>query len=181
MHPPASAGDASPLGPQDTQHSSSAETRLPADERAQVTLARLDDQIAWYDTKSTSNQRWFKLLKGLQLLAAAAIPVAATIDLHPAVAGGLGTAIIFLEGFQQLNQYQQNWISYRSTCEALKHEKYLFWAKAGPYAHASNPRRLLADRVESQISREHAKWVSTREEAAEQLGNVGSAPGSPPP
>lgn len=143
----------------------------PGDEgtRSGVTHRRLLDQIDWYDRKSIDNQRWFKRLKGLQLVAAAAVPVVATLAVDPVVTGGLGAVILVLEGMQGLNQYQQNWISYRSTCEALRHERYLFEATAGPYAKARRPTRLLAERIEGLISRENDQWVHAREEAAEQL------------
>jgi hypothetical protein len=39
----------------------------------------------------------------------------------------------------QMNQYHSNWITYRSTAEALKREKHLFLATAGPYGAAENP------------------------------------------
>lgn len=136
-----------------------------AAEPEDVTLQRLEDQIAWYDRKSGTAQRRFKLLKGSQLVFAAAIPVVATLDVHSAVAGTLGGLIVVLEGMAQLNQYQQNWQAYRSTCEALKHEKYTFLALAGPYASVQKPLPLLADRIEGLISQEHAKWVSAQEEA----------------
>ena len=142
---------------------------MPPDD---VTLERLEDQIRWYDRKSADNQRRFKVLKALQLLTAAAIPVVATLDLPAAVAAGLGGMIVVIEGFVQLNQYQQNWTSYRSTCEALKHEKYLFLAHAGPYAGATDGGvPLLADRIEGLISQEHAKWVSAREESGRKGGD----------
>ena len=134
-----------------------------------VTLERLEDQIGWYDRKSAQNQRWFKTFKALQLIAAAAVPVAAAIGVRAAVLAALGAAVVVLGGLQQLNQYQQNWTAYRSTAEALKHEKYLFLALAGPYAGASAPHALLADRIEGLISQEHAKWISAREEAAREL------------
>ena len=134
-----------------------------------VTLDRLDNQISWYDRKSVQNHRWFKTVKAIQLTAAAAVPVVATIGVRAAVPAALGAAVVVLEGLQQLNQYQQNWTSYRSTSEALKHEKYLFLALAGPYAGAVSPHTLLADRIEGLISQEHAKWVSAREEAAHEL------------
>lgn len=136
---------------------------------ADPTMTRLDDQITWYDSKSRASQRRFKLLKGLQLLAAAVLPITAPFGLHPAIPAALGAVIIVLEGFQQLNQYQQNWIAYRSTCEALKHEKYLYLARAGPYADVGHARALLADRIEGLISQEHAKWVSAREDSARVL------------
>lgn len=130
------------------------------------TLERLETQIRWYDEKSIENQRKFKLMKGLQLLAAATVPVVAVVDLHAAYAAALGAAIVVLEGFLQLNQYQQNWAAYRSTCETLRHEKYLYLAGAGPYANAENPLAFLAERIEGLISQEHAKWVSTRSESS---------------
>jgi Protein of unknown function (DUF4231) len=130
------------------------------------TFSRLEDQIAWYDTRSQANQRQFKWLKVAQMGSAGAVPVVAAIGTPAAVAAALGALVVLLEGFQQLNQYQQNWITYRSTCEALKHEKYLYLAKAGPYGAAVDARALLAERIEGLISQEHAKWISAREEAA---------------
>ena len=81
------------------------------------------------------------------------------------VAGALGGVVLVLEGIQHLNQYQQNWAAYRSTAEALKHEKYLYVARAAHYA-VPHAHRLLAERIEGLVSQEHAKWVSAREEAA---------------
>ena len=72
------------------------------------TVSRLEDQIAWYDAKSGENQRRFKVLKAIQLIAAAAIPVAATFEADVAVAAVLGGFIVVVEGFQQQNQYKQN-------------------------------------------------------------------------
>ena len=133
------------------------------------TVDRLEDQIAWYDKRSMENQRWFKRLKVAQIVAAAIIPFTAGISAPIYVTGGLGVFIVIVEGLQSLNQYQHNWITYRSTCEELKHEKYLWLAKAGPFLNAENPDALFAERVESMISREHAKWVSVRKHAEKEL------------
>jgi uncharacterized protein DUF4231 len=130
------------------------------------TLERLEDQIAWYDRKSRYAQRWFKSLKVVQLATAGLVPVVAVfVTTAPEkITAVLGLIILIVEGLQQLNQYQTNWISYRSTCEALRHEKYLFLAGAGPYANVDNPLVLLADRIEGLISQEHAKWTSTQQQ-----------------
>jgi hypothetical protein len=139
------------------------------------TVGRLDGQIKWYDQKSMNNQRWFKGLKVTQIVAAALIPFLASLqamgiaDHMTLAAGGLGILIVILEGLQSLNQYQHNWITYRSACEELKHEKYLWFAKAGPYLDAENCDALFAERVESLVSREHAKWVSARQKAERDL------------
>ena len=120
--------------------------------------------MCWYDTKSRHNQRWFKVLKVCQIVTAAAIPVAAGGGAPRWLIGAAGALIVVLEGLQQLQQYQQNWTTYRSTCERLRHEKFLFASRAGPYARA-NPEALLAERVESLVSQEHAAWVSHQEDA----------------
>jgi hypothetical protein len=129
-----------------------------------VTLDHLQDQIEWYDRKSGGNQKAFKFLKICTISAAALIPLFAKINGMSWVTAGLGILIVILEGLQQLYQYHSNWISYRSTCEALKHEKFLYLGKAGMYAAANDPHALLAERIESLVSQEHAKWASTQEQ-----------------
>src|SRR6266566_2455496 len=116
------------------------------------TVERLDDQIRWYDQKSLSNQRLYKWLKGLEIVAAATIPIVAFLMGFAFLAAVLGATIVVLEGIQGINQFQHNWISYRTTCEQLKHEKYLWLAKAGPYSAATKTESLLAERVESLVS-----------------------------
>jgi hypothetical protein len=129
-------------------------------------MERLEDQIAWYDRKSIANQRNFKRIKLVEIAAAAAIPFLATFNLPRVLwlTGGLGVLITVLEGTLNLNQYQQNWIAYRSTCESLKHEKYVYLGKASPYASVLDPHALLAERIESLVSQEHAKWASVQQE-----------------
>ena len=134
---------------------------------ADPVVERLEDQISWYDRKSSSNQRIYKWIKSTEIVSAAMIPFLPSLRLqNPAwVAGALGVLITVLEGLLHLNQYQQNWIAYRSTCESLKHEKYVYIAKASPYAGVDDARALLAERVESLVSQEHAKWASSQQES----------------
>ena len=138
--------------------------------------ARLEDQIDWYDRKSRSAQRIFKRMKIVEIIAAAVIPFLAAINsgmnfhhematLVTMMTAGLGVLITILEGILHLNQYQQLWNTYRSTCEALKHEKYTYLANAGPYAGVPDPHGLLAERVESLVSQEHAQWSSFQQQS----------------
>jgi hypothetical protein len=90
------------------------------------------------------------------------LPFSPAVQVPTWIVGALGAAIAVIEGLQQLNQYHANWISYRSTCEVLKHEKYLYLGKAGPYIVAADARALLAERVESLVSQEHAKCASSQ-------------------
>ncbi len=135
----------------------------PAISTSNPAFERLEDQISWYDQKSSSNQRRFKWLKAVTMVSAVLVPVFSSTGVgQPYAAAALGIVIVLAEGFQQLNQFQANWIAYRSTCESLKHEKYLYLSAAGPYASVQNPVPVLADRVEGLVSQEHAKWVSAQ-------------------
>jgi hypothetical protein len=131
---------------------------------------RLEDQVGWYDRKSQSAQRAYKRLKVLQLVAAAAVPVVAAAAAAPWVTAAVGGVVLVLEGVQQLGQYQSNWITYRSTCEALKHQKYLYLAGAGPYHNPQERSVVLAEHIEGLVSQEHARWVSSREETVSPEG-----------
>jgi hypothetical protein len=135
---------------------------------ADPTLERLEDQIDWYDRKSNQNHQVYKWLKIIEIVAAALVPLFAGLRMPAPVTGSLGVLIAVLEGLLQLNQYHHNWIAYRSTCESLKHEKYLYLANAGPYSAATTAHALLAERIESLVSQEHAKWAAGQEEGAKQ-------------
>lgn len=134
--------------------------------------ARLDDQINWYGRKSAASQNTFKRIKTIEIVAAALIPFfgAFTRDYPPSawVTCALGILLTVLEGLLHLNQYQQNWIDFRATGESLKHEKYLYIAKAPPYAGVADARAVLAERVESLVSQEHARWASTQLQPAKE-------------
>jgi hypothetical protein len=122
---------------------------------------RLVDQLDWYDRKSSDAQRAFKRVKLVEIVIAAAIPVVAGTSAPKTVLAGLGAVVVLLEAVLQLYQWQTNWVQYRSTAEALKHEKFLYLAGAGPYA-TGDKKRLLAERLEGLISQEHAKWTQSR-------------------
>jgi hypothetical protein len=130
----------------------------------EIVLERLEDQIIWYDRKASYNERLFKRLRISTIVVSSSIPLCAAFVKYTVITGALGALIALFEGWQQLNQYHQNWITYRSTAEALKHEKYLFLSEAGPYATSENPRTLLAERVESLVSQEHSKWTAATEQ-----------------
>jgi hypothetical protein len=126
---------------------------------------RLEDQLGWYDRKSGQSQRRYKRLKLLELAVAAALPVVAGVASPVWVTGGLAAVIVVLEGAQHLYQFQEHWITYRSTAEALKHERYLYLARAGPYV-GEDRHRQLAERIEGLVSQEHAKWTTSHQQAA---------------
>src|SRR5215207_4867556 len=124
---------------------------------------RLVDQLDWYDRKSVAARRAFMRLKLMEIVMAAAIPVVAGVSGPPLLTAALGSTVVVLESVQHLYQWQTNWVLYRSTAESLKHEKFLYLARAGPYATVDRS-TVLAERLEGLISQEHAKWTQGREQ-----------------
>ena len=136
-------------------------------------IARIEDQINWYDAKSGKSQKIYKRIKLIEIVAAALIPFFSALHISgkgsglPVTIGTitaiLGVLITILEGVLQLQQYQQIWVTYRATCEALKHEKFTYIGGAGVYATAANARALLTERTETIGSQENTKWASLKQ------------------
>ena len=93
--------------------------------------ARVDNQIDWYDGKSSFNQKWFKRLQVIAILSASTIPFlsgyssgeGATIRI---CIGILGLVVAAITATLSLYKFQEHWLEYRTTCESLRHEKYLY-------------------------------------------------------
>jgi len=135
---------------------------------------RLNDQIDWYDKKSVFNQRWYKWLRMIELVAAAAIPFLAGFingESNPfpfkIVIGLLGLVIVVITGVLTLYKFQENWIEYRTTSETLKHEKFLYLTASERY-NVEKPFQLLVQRVENFISKENTKWIEYIKSSKEQ-------------
>jgi len=125
---------------------------------------RLDQQINWYDTKSVGNQRWFKRLQLLIIIASSSIPfISGYISTDSTelklLVGALGLLVAAATAVLGLYQFQENWMEYRTTCESLRHEKYLFLTGAAPY-NVEDSFHLLVERVEGLISKENTNWVN---------------------
>ncbi len=130
---------------------------------------RIAKQSTWYGDKSQKSRTTYVRLKGTQIVLAAAIPVvsvAAASNPQRWTSAGLGALIGIVEGFLQLGQYQQNWLLYRATREALKREEFLYGAGAGPYAEAGGKDALYIERCDAIMSGENAKWLATQQKAA---------------
>lgn len=125
-------------------------------------MARLEDQLGWYDRKSIRAQRAYRILKLAQLVIGAAVPVVAGLDFPPYVTATISAILVVSEGVQQLYQWQTNRVLYRRAAEALKREKYMYLAGVGEYA-GPDPAQKLAARIELIFLDEHAKWTETRD------------------
>ena len=135
---------------------------------------RLDDQIDWYDRKSIQNQKTFKRLQVILIVAAASIPfISGYVDnlyYLQYLLGGIGVLIAAITGLISLYKFQETWTAYRTTCESLRHEKYLYLTKTNPY-NGKNAFNLLVQRVEMLISKENSSWAEIMQKTEEQNEN----------
>lgn len=134
---------------------------------------RLEQQIRWYSEKSGSAQQIYKRLKIGEFLLSAAIPLISLIlwDCIYAryIMSGIGSILSVLAYVHGLYKWHDHWIMYRSTAEALKREKYLYLAKAGPYV-SPDADRLLVTRCEQILSQENALWAVMHDEETKHKG-----------
>ena len=128
---------------------------------------RLEDQITWYSSKSSENQKRYKVLRISEIVAAAIIPFIAgmgdKIGFGNWIVGILGVIVAVTAGFIALHKNHELWIQYRTTCEQLKHEKYLFLTACEPYNGEDAFKNLVA-RVEGLISRENSAWQKSSQD-----------------
>ena len=135
---------------------------------------RVEDQISWYDRKSQWNQKWFRILCALQFVAAALVPFLApyitadTPKLKVSV-GLLGVLIAVLTSVIGLLKLQEHWMQYRTTCESLRHEKFLYLTHVSPY-DTDDAFDVFVQRIESLSSRENSAWASLMRYRKEKKG-----------
>ena len=123
---------------------------------------RLDNQIEWYDQKSSHHQMWFKILKSVAITFGIFIPISSCF-LHEnfkLISVILSSGILFCEGMISLFNHQKNWIEYRKTSELLKQEKYMYLFKSGVYRDEKYPNITLVERCETIISNENINWAN---------------------
>jgi hypothetical protein len=136
---------------------------------------RLEDQIKWYDKKSIFNQSLFKILKIVEIVISASIPLIIIFkDLCPFIINSvialIGVSIVIIASISSLYKFQENWVEYRTTCEILKHHKYLFLTKTEPYNN-DDSLNLLVNNVETLVSKENSIWAQYMKKTKEDKKN----------
>ena len=138
------------------------------DEKTYLT-ARVDDQLKWLEGKAASNQKKYKALRTISLVASILIPLLSGYSEKfglsvTIVVGVLGAVVAICQGLLALNKNHENWTEYRLTAEALKREKLFYATKTAPYT-APNSFNLFVENIEKMLSGENQKWLKTRTDA----------------
>lgn len=133
---------------------------------------RVEDQLSWYDNSSQKNQRRHKLTRIIEMASASMIPflsgASSSLILGISVSwiiGALGVVIAFTAAFSQLQNYQENWIKYRTVSEALRTEKYRFQTDSSPYNGQDKFGRFV-EKIESLLNEESNQWHNAMQQEA---------------
>ena len=121
---------------------------------------RVDDQIRWYGDRSRQSKQWFYALQIVTLFASASIPVLSltTDDFRMRIlVAFFGAVTAVTTGLVALFRFQELWVSYRVTTEALKSERFLFVSGAEPYTDEAAFSRFVG-RIETLITNETQAW-----------------------
>lgn len=125
---------------------------------------RLEDQINWYSKKSSACHSRYQILRLIEIVAAAIIPLLSgmgdKVQYGSWIIGSLGALIAIAAAAGSLFKFHENWIQYRATSETLKHEKFLFLGRVTPYDN-QDCFPVLVQRVEGLISKENSTWTQT--------------------
>ncbi|MBU7030164.1 MAG: DUF4231 domain-containing protein [Theionarchaea archaeon] len=132
---------------------------------------RYYDQIKWYETKSSRSNNWYNRIQLALIVFSAMTPVLIAIEWGLSPSSLLkwfpivtSVLVAILTSALKTFKFQENWISYRTTCETLKKEIHFYEAGVGDYADAEDKQALFVDRVENLISRENTLWLSVHKE-----------------
>jgi Protein of unknown function (DUF4231) len=123
---------------------------------------RYDNQLDYYEDKSGKNQKRYKTFQWILIILSTATTILAALpdklDLQYVVVATAGLVAILTSGLKTF-QYQELWVSYRSTIEQLKPEIYYYNFNVGDYGQAGvDKETLFVSRVEKILNKEHDGW-----------------------
>ena len=132
-------------------------------------VERLEKQQAWYSNKSSDFKKWCNILGVIQIIILGVVPVANLLNvprLWISVVTGIAAILLGLSNHFKL---REQWLSYRTVSESLKHHKYLYLTHTFPYEEHDRFHTLVVN-VEQIISTENSNWSQLMKKGEDQNG-----------
>jgi hypothetical protein len=145
---------------------------------------RLQEQLDYHSKASKENKKKFYSFQFIIILTSALIPIINVVspagDALRLISSILGGIIVVSTSLMQLHKYHENWITFRSTQELLKREKYLYLNDAGEYANIEpeKKKRLLVENTESIVSSETSRYFTIHKADQNKIGDSSGDKGS---
>ncbi|MEV4260586.1 DUF4231 domain-containing protein [Kribbella sp. NPDC049584] len=131
----------------------------------QYIASRLQQYQTWYDGKAVKTKSRYLRMRTASVVAGAVVPAIVNIDFpySKAVTTVLSLIVVVLVSLESVYHYREQWKNYRSTEQALGHEKVYYETRCGAYEGLSDDEafRRLVERVESAIAAENASTLNT--------------------
>ena len=126
---------------------------------------RYQKQVDWYDKKAIWNHKVYQVFQWTAIILSAFTPILIIVGdgLVRCFAVAVAVLVAISTAALKTFKYQENWISYRTTCETLRKEYYFYEAGIQGYKGVDDKEALFIERVESLISRENTLWVIKHE------------------
>lgn len=131
------------------------------DEYQKYLKDRYEGLLTFYDNRAQGNKRGHRVCSvfiiGMSGILAPLIGAGALLK-HPMLGAFMSASVIIATAITSHYQFNENWLGYRRTWDALKREPYLRDACVGDYEHAADRNVLFVQRVEAIASDEGAEW-----------------------
>ena len=116
-------------------------------------------RFRWYRAQANRARVAYRALGTIQLVAALLIAISVAINAPNWLAPALGGLIALAEGIRTLFGFKDSYPMYTRTAEQLRNEAWLYAQRAGRFADAEDPVRLLAERVVEISQAETTDWA----------------------
>jgi Protein of unknown function (DUF4231) len=131
------------------------------------------EAVRFYDQGAKKAKRSFRLFSLYVILVSAGLTLVVTLgpqgDGWRVLAGVLSASISVATACLAQFKYQDNWLCYRGTWDALKRELRLFKAGAGDYKNAANKNSRFVERVEAIQSKETAEFYARHTQGEQRM------------
>lgn len=134
---------------------------------------RLETQIEWYDKKAIHCRKYHENISVYCIIGTALSALLASISTsNPCYnkvlsifAAIIAFSVTVFLSIDKLKKYQELHLQYRSTCEKLRQEEFLYLTKVAVYKDHDNPTNdeLFVERCESIMTTENGNWAQLTE------------------
>ncbi len=147
------------------------------DEYQKYLKDRYETLLAFYDTRAQQNKLGYRVCSvfiiGMSGVLAPLIGSGALLK-HPMLGAFMSASVVVATAITAHYQFNENWLGYRRTWDALKREPYLHDARVGDYGSVSDSNILFVQRVEAIASDEGADWYGRHVRQKEQPTSANS-------
>lgn len=124
---------------------------------------RINDQISWYERKSSYNKNAYNRMTVCSILFGSAIPILTVFEGEVMaqymrfVIALLGGGVAVISALVSLYKYEENWVKYRTAAQLLNREKNLFLTQTTPYT-SEQSFSLFVQNCEAIMAAENSEW-----------------------